>query len=57
MWSLPVKVEKVEKKVITQVHLEELESEEGNLGVLENASIQLIDFSVKDVLINHLIKM
>ena len=52
-----VKVEKVEKKEITQVHLEELESEEGNLGVLENASIQLIDFSVKDVLINHLIKM
>ncbi len=52
-----VKIEKIREKEVTQVNLEGLESGDGNLGVLKNASIQLIDFSVKDVLINHLIKM
>lgn len=51
----PVQEEKV--KEVSQVNFEELESEDRTLGVLENASMQLIDFSVKDVLINHLIKM
>lgn len=53
----PVDEEKVKVKEVSQGNLEGLESEDGNLGVLKNASIQLIDFSVKDVLINHLIKM
>lgn len=51
----PIQEEKV--KEVSQLNSEGLEPEDRKLGVMENASMQLIDFSVKDVLINHLIKM
>ena len=54
---MPVQEEKVIEKEVSRVSLDEVESEEGRLDVLKNASVQLIDFSVKDVLINHLIRM
>lgn len=53
----PIEEEKMKEKEVSQINIEELESEGNSIGVLKNASIQLIDFSVKDVLVNHLIKM